>query len=262
MRRPVLAALALLLAAAPQAQTATEPADLVRAMEDAVARLDYVTAEARAREALARFDALSPDQLVTVHTALGVLLHARNEAVEARRQFEAALSLDPALALDPVLVSPKTLQFFEDVKATAQTASGPPAAPAIRYVVLTDPRPSAAVRSLVLPGWGQFYKGDRTKGWAFAVAGGTLAVSTLAADVARAQARADYNSARTEAEAERLHGPYNRWHRARNALAIGTAAVWAGAALDALATGGPEPPDSFSLAPAPDVGGVRLRIGL
>ncbi len=267
MRALPLLVLTVAVAVGPSAQTADAPADLVRAMEEAVARLDYETAEARAREALARFDALTPDQLVTVHTTLGVLLHARNEPIEARRQFELALSLRPALTLDPVLVSPKTLQFFEEVEAEMETPEARPGTVEVRYVVLPDDRPAAALRSLVAPGWGQFYKGDRGKGWTFALTGGTLAAGTVAAEVARIRARADYNGATTPAEAERLYGPYNRWHRTSSVLAHATALVWAVAVLDALATGGPEAgrgPDTeaVSLQPAPGIGGVQLRVRL
>ncbi|GAB5536694.1 MAG: hypothetical protein Rubg2KO_29430 [Rubricoccaceae bacterium] len=259
MRLVLLVCLAL-LAVASEAQPTLEPSELIRAMEDAVSRLDYDTAELRAREALARFDALTPDQLVTVHTALGVLLHTRNEPVEARRQLEAALSLDPALELDSVLVSPKTLQFFRDIQETLQPAQGPPGGPAIRYVVLSDPRPDAAFRSLLLPGWGQFYKGNRAKGWAFAATGGTLAASTLAATLARSQAQSDYTSALTVEEAEALYPAYNRWHRTRNALAIGTAVVWAASALEALATGGPVAREGGAVELAPEGLGVQLRV--
>jgi hypothetical protein len=251
-----------LLAVASEAQPALEPTELIRAMEDAVARLDYDTAELRAREALARFDALTPDQLVTVHIALGVLLHARNEPVEARRQFEAALSLDPALELDSVLVSPKTLQFFRDIQRTLRPGQGPPASPAIRYVVLSDPRPDAALRSLLLPGWGQFYKGDRAKGWAFVATGGTLAASTLAATFARSQARAEYTAATTDGEAEALYPAYNRWHRTRNALAIGTAAVWIASTLEALTTGEPVAREGGAVDLVPEGLGVQLRVSL
>ncbi len=267
MRPLALLILVAAMSVEPLAQTGDAPADLLRSMEDAVARLDYETAEARAREALARFDALTPDQLVTVHTTLGVLLHARNEPIEARRQFELALSLRPALTLDPVLVSPKTLQFFEEVKAEMEAPEAGPGTIEVRYVVLPDDRPAAALRSLVAPGWGQFYKGDEGKGWAFALTGGALAAGTVAAEVVRLRARADYAEATTPAEAERLYRPYNRWHRASTALARATTLVWAVAVLDALATGGPEAgsgtdAEAVSLRPAPEVGGVQLRVRL
>lgn len=257
MRRLLLVLLTV-VSASPAAwgQPDSDPSELVQAMQEAVDRLDYETAEARARDALARFAELAPDQLLRVHTTLGLLLHARGDAVEARQQFEAALSLDPGLVLDPVLVSPVTLEFFETIKAERDRAEPAGAVPTVRYVVLEDRRAGAALRSLLAPGWGQFYKGDRTQGWVFASAAGTLLAGTLLTSVARGQARSDYLDAATSAEAADLYATYNGWHRARTAFAVGTALVWVASATEALATGGPRAPAALQVTPAP--GGLRL----
>ena len=240
-----------------------DPADLVRAVREATARLDYATAEARAREVLARYEAFSPDQLVEVHTTLGVVLHARNDDVEARRQFEAALSLDPTHTLDPVLVSPKTVGLFETIRAElAQGAPGTTGAPVLRYVVVPDLRVGAALRSAALPGWGQFHKGDRARGWAFAVGVGTAAVATAAAQVAYARAAARYrDSTATSADIRAAYPAYNRRYRVRNALVLGTALGWAASVVEALTTGGPAAPAAaVRIAPAGAGLGLRVRL--
>ncbi len=265
--------LALLVAASAAAQPAPSADALVRAMDAAVERLDYEEAEARAREALARCDALtrcdalSPDQLVEVHTTLGVLLHTRGEPVEARRQFEAALSIAPDLRLDPVLVSPKTVEFFDGVRAAAAPRESPAGPQEIRYVVVPDPRPAAALRSLVVPGWGQFYKGDRGKGWAFVVTAGALAAGTAAAHLVYLDADRDYTQAGRGADFAALNARRDRWYTTRGVLVRGAAAVWGAAALDALVSGGPEatrrargrprPGGSGAPAPRPLVGCAR-----
>lgn len=257
----VLSLLLLLACAAPAGAQPTAAADLLRAMREATARLDYPAAEARAREALARPDGLSPDELVEVHAALGTVLHARGATTEARDQFRAALSLNPSLTLDPVLVSPLTLQLLEDVRA--EVSATPTRAPTttVRYVVLPDRRPGAALRSAVLPGWGQFHKGDRRRGWAFAVGVGAAAAGTVATHFAYRGARARYLDARTPDEAEAAYGPMNRLYHWRSALGVATAAGWVLAVGDALATGAPRPPgETATLAPAP--GGLALRIRL
>lgn len=251
--------LALLLAASAAAQPGTNPADLLVAMEAAVARFDYDAAEDRAREALARFDALSPDQLVTVHSTLGILLHAKDEPVEARRQFEAALSIDPALTLDPVLVSPKTVEFFDEVRATMATDGAAGAAPELRYVLVEDRRTGAAFRSLLLPGWGQLYKGDRAKAVAFGLAAGAVTAATAVADLRRAAAREDYLATRgSEAEIAEAYDVYDRRYRLSSTLVRGAAVVWGAAMLDALLTGGPEPVQRLSVTPAEEGAGLRL----
>jgi tetratricopeptide (TPR) repeat protein len=240
------------------AQSGTDPVGLLGAMRDAYERLDYGTAERHAREALEAHDALSADQLVEAHTTLGLILYARNEPLEAREQFEAALSLDPALTLDPLLVSPKTLAFFEEVRARFEGEEDAEREPVIRYVRVYDPRPAATTRSLVLPGWGQLYKGERSKGWALIGLWGTTAAGALTAHVLRSQARSDYLEATDPAEIAERYDTFNTWHHTRNALVLGAAAVWGYAALDALVVGGPER-RAVRLAPGPGAG-LGLRV--
>lgn len=238
-----------------------DPSGLIEAMQDAYERLEYGTAERRAREALAGFDAFSADQLVEVHTTLGLILFARNEPLEARTQFEAALSLDPRLTLDPLFVSPKTLEFFDDVKAGIVQGGGSSREPVIRYVRVRDPRPSATVRSLAVPGWGQLYKGERAKGWVLVGLWGATAAGVVTAHVLRGQAQDDYLAETDPAEIADRYDTFNTWHQTRNVLALGATAVWAYAVLDALAFGGPEE-RALAVGPAFDGGEVGLRVRL
>ena len=237
---------------------AQAPEDLLRAVREARDRLDYVAAEARAREALAQYGAFSPDELVEVHTALGVVLHARGEEIEARDQFRAALSLDPDLGLDPLLVSPKTLALFDAVRA--ERAAAPPLSPGaapVRYVVLRDLRPGAALRSAALPGWGQVYKGERGRGVAYAVGVGAAAAGATGAHLSYRAARRRYRDATTPETIERAYGAAQARYRLRNVLALAAAIGWAASVVDALATGAPEAGEASLRI---DPGGVALRV--
>ena len=263
MKRSGLVLMLGLTATVAFAQPAGNLAGLLDAMDDAYERLDYETAEGRAREALASYDLLSADQLVRVHTTLGLILHARSEPLEARTQFLAALSLDPALELDPVLVSPKTLAFFDELRSEAVN-QGSEGEATIRYVQVRDPRPAATLRSLAVPGWGQLYKGERTKGWALVGAWGLLAGGTVGAHVLRSRAQQDYRDAEGAVEIEERYADYNTWHRTRGVLGLGTLAVWAYATVDALVWGAPEVRRGFAVAPmlSEDAVGLRLQVRL
>ena len=131
-RLPALGLL-LVLAAGPGA---AQPAGVVEAVEAAYERLDYVAAEDLARAALGDYEAHPPDALVRLHTLLGLILYARGDALEAATQFRAALTLDPSLVLDPLLVSPATIDFFEDIRVSVQREQGAEATPGavVRYV--------------------------------------------------------------------------------------------------------------------------------
>ena len=208
------------------------------AIWEAYQALDYARAQQLAQAALDAYDA--PEDLAQVHVVLGLIAFSQNDQVVATRQFTDALVLDPTVALDPLLASPKTLDFFEDIRTGLAQANRdetlePEAAP--RYVLVRDRRAEAALRSMVVPGWGQLYKGQRTKGrvlvglWVGAVAG------TVTTHILRQQSRDTYLDATDQQEILDRYDTFNQWHKTRNALVLGTAAVWVYSYLDALIGG-------------------------
>lgn len=239
LRLTSLALVGLFLGAVPQvaAQPTGDINELVEQIELAYENLEYHTAESLARQVLREFEGLSPDQLVRVHTTLALVLFVKGEEFEAAEQFRSALSINPDLELDPVLVSPGTLEFFEEVKQLS--ARQPPATDEstgeVRYVMVEDVRPGATLRSVILPGWGQQHKGENTKGWVITGAwAATLAASTYA-HFQRQDAREAYLNETNPDLVEVRYESYNNWHTLRGGLLIGAAAVWAYAAIDALA---------------------------
>lgn len=254
--------LGLLLIGAAAAQPVPDPAGLVAEVEAAYERLEYDTAETLARGALTHYEVFSPDQLVRLHTLLGLLLYARGEALEAAAQFRAALTLDPTLTLDPLLVSPATIGFFEETKAAflQEQAGGAEPGGVVRYVAVYDPRPSAFVRSLALPGWGQRYKGETTKGWVLTGLWAAGLAGAVVSEVRYRQAREDYDSATDPATdpalVEALGDTMDTWYKVRNNALLGVGVVWVLAAFDAGLLGGPEP----RVALQPTVGGAALRV--
>jgi hypothetical protein len=254
---PLLIGLLLVGAAGARSQPVTDPAAAVAEVEAAYERLDYETAERLARAALEHHEAFTPGQLVRLHTLLGIILDARGEELEAAAQFRAALTLDPTLTLDPLLVSPATIAFFEQTKARflQEQAAGEEPGGVVRYVVVHDPRPAAFARSLALPGWGQRYKGERTKGWVLTGLWAGGLAGAAAAEVRFRQLREDYLAEETDpARARELGDAMDAWYKVRNNVLLGTALVWAYAAVDAGVFGGPE-----TVAVQPSPGGVALR---
>lgn len=211
-------------------QDATPSVDSIRT---AYHELEYDRARRLARSALTRFHAYERSELAEVHRILALVEISEGNREEARLQFEAALSLNPDLQLDPTFVSPPILRFFERVKRewwTRRTA-GRLDTSAVAYRHGGDPAVRAALRSIVLPGWGQYYRGDRihgaaiTTGW-IAAAGGFV--------------RADSD-----------HRP--EW-------AIAASLVWVYAYLDAL-LGGPDPAETGTSAYRGRMRGLDLRAG-
>lgn len=162
-----------------RAQAGQDAPPSVDSIQTAYHELEYDRARRLARSALTRFHAYERGELADVHRILALVEISEGNREEARLQFEAALSLNPDLQLDPTFVSPPILRFFERVKRewwTRRTA-GRLDTSAVAYRSRDDPAVPAVLRSIVLPGWGQYYRGDRirgaaiTAGWIAAVGG-------------------------------------------------------------------------------------------
>lgn len=211
--------------------------ELLSEIRRAYEKLNYAEAEIKALSALKEYQRFSPTQLTEVHKILAIVYFSQNKRNEARTQFESAVSLNPDLTLDPMMVSPKILQFFEEVKRQMsgfEDRLRSNDAPEIKYILLEDPRPAAAMRSLILPGWGQQYKGENRKGiiltslWAAGLAG------SIAAHVARDNANDKYLAETEPDKIESRFATFNDLHKLRNNLALFTASVWLFSYLDAF----------------------------
>lgn len=206
------------------------------ALWEAYQQFDYDAAQTLARAALDAYD--NPEHLAEVHVILGLIAFSENRELEAELQFKEALRLNRNVELDPLQVSPKILEVFAEVRAGLAEA-GPEANldPGVtpRYVFLPDLRAAAALRSMVLPGWGQLYKGEGTKGRVLLGVWGVSVAGSVTAHVLRQQARDAYLEAGTPDEALDRYDTFNRRHQIRNALLLGAAAVWLVSYVDALA---------------------------
>lgn len=209
-------------------------------MRQAYQQLRYTEVEVLAGQVLSNHTMFSAAQLTETHQLLALVKYAQNDLEESRRQFEAALSLTPDLTLDQQLVSPKILEFFAGIKDTyqPQEPTGTPAtegSPTIRYVRVEDIRAAAAMRSLILPGWGQYYKGEKAKGVLLMGLWGTAAVGTTLASLRADQAREAYlDEQDPDRASNQRYDTWNTWFKVRNNLFLGTMGIWAYSYIDAL----------------------------
>ena len=218
-------------------QAQQTPSFWLETLREAYQRLDYERAEEAGRTILQDYQAYSSEALTEVYTTLGIIHFTQDNQPVARRHFENALALTPALQLDPNLTSPKILAFFEEVQANQMaTLPGPGETPTaeVRYVLVQDPRPAAAMRSMVLPGWGQRYKAEQKRGWIFTGAFAGLGAGALTTHLLRQDAQRQYRAEADPARIEDRYQSFNQWHKTRNNLALAAGAVWVASYLDAL----------------------------
>ena len=246
---------------------AQDRAAVVEEIRSTYEQLDYGGAETKARRALATYTDFTVEQLVEIHTLLGLVTFTLNKPEEARRQFEAALSLREDLELDPLFTSPKILTFFEEVKSAWEARQSGSVEPVgtIQYVQLEDLRAGAAMRSLILPGWGQHYKGETKKGWILMGLWGATASGTVAAHLFRQRALDRYNDTTEPGLFDRRFNTLNTWHKVRNNLALATLGIWIYSYVDALLFRAPFNPArrrNLVVLPTPAPGYARVSLRL
>ncbi|MGQ9701604.1 MAG: hypothetical protein ACUVQT_04020 [bacterium] len=129
--------------------------------------------------------------------------------------------MNQKLELDPATVSPKIIKVFEEAKAemgaviTKPPTTQPPAKP-VKPVVqpVKVSTGGALVRSCCLPGWGQMYKGQSTKGRNLMIATAILLptelISTSIQDV-KHQKYLDIEPG-NEVEMDRAYKEYRLWY--------------------------------------------------
>ena len=163
---------------------------------------------------------------------------------------------------DRYLITARIVSTQTGESLAAESASIPEAAlvaVASDAVVLRS-RGDAALRSLLVPGMGQFYNRQPAKGWAFAGVALGLAGGAVGFHVAGSSAQSDYEAATNPTDAQKYYDQAESLYRTRDWLLVGLAVTWAVNVLDAYLSGvdGRAMLGGVAIAPAPLQGGGGL----
>ena len=211
-------------------------AQLLEEIVNAYEALHYVEVEIKAKAALEEYERFTASQLSEIHKILALVYFSQNKPIKARQHFENALSINPDLKLDTLFVSPKILEFYDQIKLEHDNEPKNDTRPTseLRYILVQDPRPAAALRSMILPGWGQIYKGDKRKGIVLSTLWGVSAIGTIVTHFARENAQDHYLSETDPTKIESIFNTFNTFHKLRNSLLLFSAGVWLYSYFDAF----------------------------
>lgn len=194
---------------------------------------DFNRALENGRDLLSSGRQLSPESLAFLHQYMALAFYNTGAQDSSRTHFLSLLSIRPDFEPDPVEVSPKIIEFFQQVKADFSASDSGENQSFTRYLYVEDVRVSAAWRSVLLPGWGQLHKQQKTRGLILGSAfWGTLAVTGYAWMQERDR-KQSYEDAVGPENITTAYDDYNKWYRARRGLTIATAALWAIIVADA-----------------------------
>jgi hypothetical protein len=157
--------------AQPGSPAPATPASALREANDAATQGDWAKVDALVQPLLAQ--QLDRPDLAEAHRLAGIsaLFAQRRDLAEVH--FLAYMKIEPDGHLDPALYPPEVVSFFADVRAR-HSAELKALRPKKRYAVLT-----------LLPPFGQFQNGDRTKGWVITGLLGSLAIADVTAFLLR-----------------------------------------------------------------------------
>ncbi len=206
-------------------------------MIQAFHHLDYQAAEKIGKQIIDDYQSYTPLELLETHKILGVIAYQDGNLSEANSQFEQALSIDRTAHLDSVYVSPKIIQFFNELKSNydlRQKSGEIDKTIHNRYVVQPDPRPAATLRSMILPGWGQLYKNDKRKGYVLVSSTATATLATVLFHFMQKNAHDEYLKATDIETIKQKYDNYNLFYKLRNNTALLAGGIWLYAFFDAL----------------------------
>ena len=216
----------------------------VFAQEDVQGTLQNAVAlyeEAQYRESIEKLEGLlrSPKSLpkkirIEVHKYLGFNYWELelDKREEAKVEFKRALFLDPDLRLGTE-VSPRINDTFIEARAEYHKEVKEKR----RGRLLSTTRIGAGLRSLMIPGWGQHYRGYEGRGYSFLGMGVLSLIGLGVADWSYRDTRDGYDRAKIGADFDALYLDVEKKADRANMLLYVVAAVWAYNALDAVILG-------------------------
>ncbi len=228
-RNILIPLLGFLLFSAAHAQASINADSLLNLVERAWQERDYQRVLTTARVALHYESELTEEQACRCYELLGSAFVARDQRDEAFREFLNLYRLDLDWKIDPE-VSPKIKDValeahFAEIERRKQ--------PAYKRLSSGELKFGASWRSAILPGWGQFYKGQKVRGTAF-MATQLLSLVVLAVLQSEVNRQHDeYMEAEGDAAAN-AYGDYRNAWRTRNVVGYFALGVYITAYLDAL----------------------------
>ncbi len=178
---------------------------------------------------------LDKKELLYIHKYLALSFYNTGQRDSSRSHFYTLLTLDPGFEPDPVQTSPKILSFFQKIKNSfEQDLQAKTVIPYKDYVFVEDIRPAAGWRSLLLPGWGQMYKQQKSKAYLFGGAFVSASLITGIAYIFENDLRQKYLNEKNVDQVEARYTDYNTMSKTRRVMEYATLALWAASVADAL----------------------------
>ncbi len=232
-----------LFAAGSLAQTKINPVDSLKEKFEA---FNYTEVISKA-DSLIKFNLnLSNSQLIEILRMKAISEFSLLNDLAAKNSFISILQMNKDYQLDSARTSPKIISFFNDVKAKYLAELNKQeqlnlAADSLYSFKLRQQRErveskfrNSVIRSLVLPGLGQLYLGEKTKGLLLTSLSAVSLGSMIYFIIDSNNKERDYLNSSDPAAVQNNYDSYNNSYKLRNTSIITFAVLWLYSQIDLL----------------------------
>ncbi len=196
--------------------------------------LQFEKTIALGQQLLRQQQTFTPQTLIEIHKYMGFAYFNLGKLDSASVQFLTILELDPQYEFDPITTSPKIISFYHALKKQFLSRQIQPQPSVVRYVFVPDKRPAASWRSLLVPGWGQYYKGQKQRAKIYFSAFVVGVSTTLTAALLEKNYHNTYKNVNDPADLAAAYDDYNRWFKIRKVATFLTVGIWVASVFDAM----------------------------
>lgn len=182
-------------------------------------------------------DELYREERIAVHSYLGFSYVILRRELEAKHHFLEWLKIEPEAQLDPVLVPPNIIRVFQLAKDALQKEYTSPLSSAKNRLDRWPLMKPVISRSLIYPGWGHYYAGEKTKGMIIMGSETALLMGTYLAHKHYLEAQEAYYQERDISQMTEKFRQYQNANRWQWSFVFGTLLVYAGTQYDILNNG-------------------------
>lgn len=183
----------------------------------------------------------SSEQLIEIYEIKGMSQYSLGQELPARISFEELLKIDPNFSMDPNRVSPKIVNFYNEIKVAYlnELEQDRPILDSLRIVkqnmmIANENYKTAVIKNIVLPGWGQFQMGNTSKGLIYSILSVGTAASAIAYIIETNDKESAYLNETNKDLIDSKYDEYNSAYKTRNILLSATAIVWVISQIDIL----------------------------
>ncbi|MDP1677303.1 MAG: hypothetical protein Q8L88_10610 [Bacteroidota bacterium] len=170
----------------------------------------YLSAELEARRMYEQ-SGLTDSTKVQLEKWIAFALIAQGKSSLAKERFVALFTIDGTFELDPILTSPKILSVFNDARVKFISQKKTIVIDSSKFF---SEQQTVSYRTIIFPGWEQFYQGRTASGYVHSGAGIITLTSGIVFEILRSDARKEYLSATLLSDISSKYDTYNSYRKA------------------------------------------------